>query len=63
MNLKIKKAKRNYRAEISSQVANLVIAIFATLWILPIAWLLLTSVQSREERFATPCAKLLIKVL
>jgi multiple sugar transport system permease protein len=54
MNLKIKKAKRNYRAEISSQVANLVIAIFATLWILPIAWLLLTSVQSREERFAIP---------
>ena len=54
MNLKIKKAKRNYRAEISSQVANLVIAVFATLWILPIAWLLLTSVQSREERFAIP---------
>lgn len=54
MNLKIKKAKRNYRADMSSQIANLVIAIFATLWILPIAWLLLTSVQSREERFAIP---------
>jgi multiple sugar transport system permease protein len=54
MNLKIKKAKRNYRADMSSQIANLTIAIFATLWILPIAWLLLTSVQSREERFAIP---------
>lgn len=52
--VKTNKAKRNYRAEISSQLANLVIVIFATLWILPIAWLLLTSIQSREERFAIP---------
>lgn len=52
--LKGLKVKRNYRAEVSSQIANLVIIIFATLWILPIAWLLLTSIQSREERFAIP---------
>lgn len=54
MNVKVKKAKRNYRAEVSSQIANLVIIVFAIFWILPIAWLLLTSVQSREERFVIP---------
>ena len=54
ISVKTKKAKRNFRAEITSQIANITIAIFATLWILPIAWLLLTSVQSREERFAIP---------
>lgn len=54
ISVKTKKAKRNFRAEITSQIANLTIAIFATLWILPIAWLLLTSIHSREERFAIP---------
>jgi multiple sugar transport system permease protein len=49
-----KKAKRNFKSEISDQVANLVILIFAVLWILPIVWLLLTSISSREERFAIP---------
>ena len=52
--MKVKKPRRNYRAEISSQIANLVIIVFAIFWILPIAWLLLTSVQSREERFVIP---------
>lgn len=54
MNVKVKKAKRNYRSEVSSQIANLVIIVFAIFWILPIAWLLLTSVQTREERFVIP---------
>jgi len=54
INMKVKKPRRNYRAEISSQIANLVIIVFAIFWILPIAWLLLTSVQSREERFVIP---------
>ena len=49
-----KKAKRNFKSEISDQIANLVILIFAVLWILPIVWLLLTSISSREERFAIP---------
>jgi multiple sugar transport system permease protein len=52
--VKAKKAKRNFKSEISDQVANLVILIFAVLWILPIVWLLLTSISSREERFAIP---------
>jgi multiple sugar transport system permease protein len=52
--VKAKKAKRNLKSEISDQVANLVILIFAVLWILPIVWLLLTSISSREERFAIP---------
>lgn len=52
--MKSKKAKRNFRAEISSHIANLIIMIFAVFWILPIAWLLLSSVQSREERFSIP---------
>lgn len=52
--MKSKKAKRNFRAEISSHIANLIIIIFAIFWILPIAWLLLTSIQSREERFSIP---------
>ena len=54
ISVKTKKAKRNFKAEITSQIANLTIAIFATLWILPIAWLLLTSIHSREERVAIP---------
>lgn len=52
--MKSKKAKRNFRAEISSHIANLIIMIFAVFWILPIAWLILSSVQSREERFSIP---------
>ena len=31
ISVKTKKAKRNFRAEITSQIANLTIAIFATL--------------------------------
>jgi multiple sugar transport system permease protein len=52
--MKTNNAKQNYRAKLSSQLSNLVIIIFVTIWILPIAWLLLTSIQGREERFAIP---------
>lgn len=48
------KAKRNIRADLATYSANIVIIIFAIIWILPIAWLLLTSIQSRQERFAIP---------
>ena len=48
------KAKKNYRLIASQQSANVIIAIFCVLWIMPIAWLILTSVQNRDERFRIP---------
>lgn len=48
------KAKKNYKIILSEQAANLTITIFCILWFMPIAWLILTSVQNRDERFRIP---------
>jgi multiple sugar transport system permease protein len=48
------KVKKNYRLIASEQAANVTIAIFCVLWIMPIAWLVLTSVLNADERFRIP---------
>lgn len=47
-------SSRNWKEFVINQSSNFVIFIFAIFWLLPIAWLLVTSIQVREERFLIP---------
>lgn len=51
---RLSRPKRNLKEITVNQLSNLTILIFAIFWILPIAWLLITSIQIREERFQIP---------
>jgi ABC-type glycerol-3-phosphate transport system permease component len=47
-------SKRRLKKFIRPSLLNLIVFLFAIFWILPIAWLLITSIQIREERFLIP---------
>jgi ABC-type glycerol-3-phosphate transport system permease component len=51
---RLSRPKRNWKEITVNQLSNLTILVFAIFWILPIAWLLITSIQIREERFQIP---------
>lgn len=51
---RLSRPKRNLKEITVNQFSNLTILVFAIFWILPIAWLLITSIQIREERFQIP---------
>ena len=51
---RLSRPKRNWKEITVNQLSNVTILVFAIFWILPIAWLLITSIQIREERFQIP---------